>query len=82
MGGLAGLISSPALEGKLSFLPDFSDWRTAAIVFIIPIAIQWWSTWYPGAEPGGGGYVAQRMLAARNEKDFEASGVRTLNPFL
>ena len=69
VGGLAGLVTSPALEGKLSFLPDFSDWRTAAAVFIIPIAVQWWSTWYPGAEPGGGGYVAQRMLAARNERD-------------
>ena len=68
VGGLAGLVSSPALEGKLSFMPDFSDWKTAAVVFIIPIALQWWSTWYPGAEPGGGGYVAQRMLAARNEK--------------
>ena len=69
VGGLAGLVASPALEGKLSFLPDFTDWKTAAVVFIIPIAVQWWSTWYPGAEPGGGGYVAQRMLAARNEKD-------------
>ncbi len=68
VGGLAGLVSSPALEGKLSFMPDFSDWKTAAVVFIIPIALQWWSTWYPGAEPGGGGYVAQRMLAARDEK--------------
>jgi SSS family solute:Na+ symporter len=69
VGGLAGLVASPALEDKLAFLPDFSDWRTAAAVFIIPIAVQWWSTWYPGAEPGGGGYVAQRMLAARNERD-------------
>ena len=69
VGGLAGLISHPALEGKLAFLPDFSDWRTAATVFIVPVAVQWWSTWYPGAEPGGGGYVAQRMLAARDERD-------------
>jgi Na+/proline symporter len=69
VGGLAGLISHPALEGKLSLLPDFSDWRVALPVFIIPIAVQWWATWYPGAEPGGGGYVAQRMLAARNEND-------------
>jgi Na+/proline symporter len=69
VGGLAGLISHPALEGKLSLLPDFSDWRVALPVFIIPIAVQWWATWYPGAEPGGGGYVAQRMLAARNESD-------------
>jgi Na+/proline symporter len=69
VGGLAGLISHPALEGKLSLLPDFSDWRVALPVFIIPIAVQWWATWYPGAEPGGGGYVAQRMLAARNERE-------------
>jgi Na+/proline symporter len=69
VGGLSGLITNPALHDKLSFLPDFTDWKTAAMIFIIPVAIQWWSTWYPGAEPGGGGYVAQRMLAARNERD-------------
>ncbi|NNM06624.1 MAG: Na+:solute symporter [Gemmatimonadetes bacterium] len=69
VGGLTGLISSPELQGRLSLLPDFTDWRTAAAVFIVPVAVQWWSTWYPGAEPGGGGYVAQRMLAARNEKE-------------
>jgi Na+/proline symporter len=69
VGGLAGLISHPALEGKLALLPDFSDWRAALPVFVIPIAVQWWATWYPGAEPGGGGYVAQRMLAARDEKE-------------
>jgi Na+/proline symporter len=67
VGGMVGLFSHPALEGKLALLPDFSDWRTAAAVFIVPVAVQWWSTWYPGAEPGGGGYVAQRMLAARDE---------------
>jgi Na+/proline symporter len=69
VGGLAGLMSHPEIQGKLSFLPDFSDWKTAAAVFIVPVAVQWWSTWYPGAEPGGGGYVAQRMLAARDEKE-------------
>lgn len=69
VGGLAGLVAHPALEGKLSLLPDFSHWGTAATVLLIPIAVQWWSTWYPGAEPGGGGYVAQRMLAARNENE-------------
>lgn len=69
VGGLAGMVSHPALAGKLSLLPDFSDWTALATVLIIPLAVQWWSTWYPGAEPGGGGYVAQRMLAARNEKD-------------
>jgi Na+/proline symporter len=41
----------------------------ALAVFVIPVAVQWWSTWYPGSEPGGGGYVAQRMLAAKNEKE-------------
>ncbi len=69
VGGLSGLIGNPALADKLALLPDFSDWRTAAAVFIIPIAVQWWSTWYPGAEPGGGGYIAQRMLAARSERE-------------
>ena len=69
VGGLDGLLHHPALEGKLSFLPDFTDWRSAAAVFIVPLAVQWWATWYPGAEPGGGGYQAQRMLAARTEED-------------
>jgi len=69
VGGLAGMVAHPALSDKLSLLPDFTDWRTVLPVLIIPIAVQWWSTWYPGAEPGGGGYVAQRMLAARNEND-------------
>ena len=67
VGGLPELFAHPALDGKLALLPDFTDWRAAAAVFIVPVAVQWWSTWYPGAEPGGGGYVAQRMLAARDE---------------
>src|SRR5436305_1269539 len=58
-----------AAVGRLSLLPDFSDWSTAAAVLLVPLAVQWWSTWYPGAEPGGGGYVAQRMLAAPTERD-------------
>ncbi|HEX9165763.1 MAG TPA: sodium:solute symporter family protein [Gemmatimonadales bacterium] len=69
VGGLAGLFTHPNVVPRLSLLPDFSNWEVAATVFIIPIAVQWWSTWYPGSEPGGGGYVAQRMLAARNEKE-------------
>jgi Na+/proline symporter len=69
VGGLSGLFTHPNVVPKLSLLPDFSNWEVAATVFIIPIAVQWWSTWYPGSEPGGGGYVAQRMLAARNEKE-------------
>jgi Na+/proline symporter len=69
VGGLSGLFAHPDVAARLSFLPDFADWRTAAAVFVVPVAVQWWSTWYPGAEPGGGGYVAQRMLASRSEKD-------------
>jgi len=68
VGGLGGLFSKldPA---TLNFLPDFSRLDAALAVFIIPVTIQWWSVWYPGAEPGGGSYIAQRMLAARTEKD-------------
>src|SRR3989454_3924792 len=69
VGGLSGLFAHPAVTGRLSLLPDFSDWRTATAVLIVPLAVQWWSTWYPGSEPGGGGYVAQRMLAAPTERD-------------
>jgi len=68
VGGLSNLLAHPSLKGKLSILPDFSDTSLLITVFIIPIAVQWWSVWYPGAEPGGGGYIAQRMLAAKNEK--------------
>jgi Na+/proline symporter len=45
VGGLAGMVAHPALEGKLSLLPDFTDWRNVAVILIIPIAVQWWSTW-------------------------------------
>ena len=69
VGGLSGLVAHPALAGKLNLLPDFSDWEAVATVLIVPLAVQWWSTWYPGSEPGGGGFVAQRMLAARSEKE-------------
>jgi Na+/proline symporter len=68
VGGLQGLLHHPAVSPRLGFLPDFGDWHAALAVFIIPIAVQWWSTWYPGAEPGGGGYIAQRMLAAKDER--------------
>ena len=68
VGGLAGLVHK--LDPKtLNLLPDFGDWSVALSIFIIPITIQWWSVWYPGAEPGGGSYIAQRMLASRSEKD-------------
>jgi solute:Na+ symporter, SSS family len=69
VGGLNGLLTHPSVQGRLSLLPDFSDRSAVLAVLIVPLAVQWWSTWYPGAEPGGGGYVAQRMLAARDEKE-------------
>jgi SSS family solute:Na+ symporter len=69
VGGLSNLLTNPALKEKLSFIPDFSDPSVYIPLLIIPIAVQWWAVWYPGAEPGGGGYIAQRMLAAKNEKN-------------
>jgi Na+/proline symporter len=68
VGGLSNLLSHHEISSKLSLVPDFNNWEFALIIFIIPLTIQWWSVWYPGAEPGGGGYIAQRMLAAKNEK--------------
>ena len=54
----------------LRMLPDFSsNMELAVAIFIMPIAVQWWAVWYPGAEPGGGSYIAQRMLASKSEKD-------------
>ncbi len=68
VGGLAGLFSQLPPQ-TYAFLPDFSDWTVALTVFVLPLSVQWWSVWYPGAEPGGGSYIAQRMLAARTEQD-------------
>ena len=76
VGGLSGMVEKlSALKGPgglnyLNILPDFSsNWDLAIAVFIMPIAVQWWAVWYPGAEPGGGSYIAQRMLASKSEKD-------------
>jgi len=71
VGGLQGLMTRLD-PGTLRLLPDFGDWKLTLSVLIIPITVQWWSVWYPGAEPGGGSYIAQRMLAARSEKDAMA----------
>ncbi|OED44887.1 Na+:solute symporter [Flavobacteriaceae bacterium (ex Bugula neritina AB1)] len=67
IGGLNNMITHPNVSDKLSFFPDFSNTEALIGILIIPLAVQWWSSWYPGAEPGGGGYIAQRMLAAKNE---------------
>ena len=67
VGGLGELISHPEILPKLDLIPDISDSELFLVVFLLPIAVQWWSVWYPGAEPGGGGYIAQRMLSAKDE---------------
>ncbi len=76
VGGLSGLVEKlshlrgPGGLNYLNMLPDFTNnWDLAVAVFIIPLTVQWWAVWYPGAEPGGGSYIAQRMLASKSEKD-------------
>ncbi len=73
VGGLQGLLSHEAIVPKLNLLPDFSDTDMVVTLLILPLAVQWWSVWYPGSEPGGGGYIAQRMLSAKSEKDAMAA---------
>ncbi|WP_190810275.1 sodium:solute symporter family protein [Flagellimonas sp. S3867] len=67
VGGIQAVIENENVKDKMSILPDFSDKKALITMLIIPLAVQWWSSWYPGGEPGGGGYIAQRMLAAKNE---------------
>jgi len=72
VGGMAALFADPVVKTKMAMLPSLTPDSTASMnqlmtILILPLAVQWWSTWYPGAEPGGGGYIAQRMLAARDE---------------
>lgn len=67
IGGLTALVQNESLMPKMSILPDFDNTELLISIFIIPLSIQWWNSWYPGAEPGGGGYIAQRMLAAKDE---------------
>lgn len=66
IGGLDNLLSQPVVASKKAFIPEGSE--LFYTIFIIPLAVQWWASYYPGAEPGGGGYIAQRMLAAKNER--------------
>jgi len=68
VGGLDNLLTNHAVFPKLNLLPEFSNTEMLVTLLIIPLAVQWWSVWYPGAEPGGGGYIAQRMLSAKTEK--------------
>ncbi|MBQ2820688.1 MAG: Na+:solute symporter [Thermoguttaceae bacterium] len=67
VGGLSNLLAHPNVSWRLSMLPELSQTDLVITLLVIPLAVQWWSAWYPGAEPGGGSYVAQRMLAAKSE---------------
>jgi len=68
VGGLDGMLAKIS-PSTMSMVPDLTNWEVALPIFIVPLAVQWWATWYPGSEPGGGSYIAQRMLAARTERD-------------
>src|SRR5574338_1104985 len=68
VGGLSGLLERVP-PSTLALVPDFGNWGLTLSILIIPLTVQWWSVWYPGAEPGGGSYIAQRMLASRTERD-------------
>ncbi|MBA2245600.1 MAG: Na+:solute symporter [Gemmatimonadetes bacterium] len=73
VGGLEGLLAHPEVSGRIGLLPDFGDRDALVTLLILPLAVQWWSVWYPGSEPGGGGYIAQRMLSARSEREATAA---------
>ncbi|MDX1998692.1 MAG: sodium:solute symporter family protein [Thermoanaerobaculia bacterium] len=73
VGGLDRLLAHPEVARRLSLWPDFSQPEAYVPLFLVPLAVQWWASWYPGSEPGGGGYVAQRMLAAKDENHATAA---------
>lgn len=67
VGGIAGIVSNPETARRLSIFPDFSNLDTLLVLFVLPLAVQWWNVWKAGSEPGGGGYIVQRMLTAKSE---------------
>ena len=69
IGGLSNLITHANVSDKLALIPDMSDPNVWVPVLLVPLAVQWWASYYPGAEPGGGGYIAQRMFSAKDEKN-------------
>ena len=69
IGGLSNLVSHSNVIDKLSIFPDLSDPNIWVPVLLVPLAVQWWASYYPGAEPGGGGYIAQRMFSAKDESN-------------
>ena len=68
VGGWANLMSNPEITSRLSFFPSISNKDAFIAIFLIPVAVQWWNVWYSGSEPGGGGYIVQRMLTAKSPK--------------
>jgi Na+/proline symporter len=68
IGGLTNLITHTNVIEKLPLIPDMSDPNVWVPILLVPLAVQWWASYYPGAEPGGGGYIAQRMFSAKDEK--------------
>ena len=69
VGGLGSLLENANVMDKMSMMPDFSQPSAWVPIFLVPIAVQWWASYYPGAEPGGGGYIAQRMFSAKDERN-------------
>ena len=75
VGGFAAMMQNPVVQRHLALLPDAGNADLFVSVFVIPVAIQWWNVWYPGSEPGGGGYIVQRMLSAKSENHCVAGSV-------
>ena len=73
VGGLTALLEHENVVEKINLLPSFSDKEALISLLVIPLAVQWWAAYYPGAEPGGGGYIVQRMLSAKDEKNATAA---------
>jgi len=69
IGGLSNLIAHTNVVDKLALIPNLSDPDIWVPILLVPLAVQWWASYYPGAEPGGGGYIAQRMFSAKDEKN-------------
>ena len=67
VGGISGIVANPETAKRLSIMPDFRSWDSLLVMFVIPLAVQWWNVWKAGSEPGGGGYIVQRMLTAKND---------------
>ena len=66
VGGWSNLMSNPEVTSRLTFFPSLSNTEAFIAIFLIPVAVQWWNVWYSGSEPGGGGYIVQRMLTAKS----------------